>query len=68
MHYISTDNGYVWFEFDGVLSYIKYIHFQANMFLEEHTVRKIFYRQNGEEVYVDMMHQLAHFKYGKIYI
>lgn len=37
------------------------------MFDKGQTVRSLFYKQDGEEVYVDMMNQLAHFKYGKLY-
>ncbi|XP_031638863.1 serine protease inhibitor 88Ea-like isoform X2 [Contarinia nasturtii] len=38
----------------------------ANVFDKGQTDRRIFYKQDGEEVYVDMMHQYAHFKYGFI--
>lgn len=38
------------------------------MFDRRHTKRQIFYKQNGEEVYVDMMMQKAALELGKTMI
>lgn len=39
----------------GISFHIDYIHFQAKLFDERQTSWQIFYKQAGEEVYVDMM-------------